>query len=199
MKLPSWFSSTKKAAAAPPTTAELATKVAEAEEAHRAALTRVEGARAELANDRTESAAQALRAAKAEAEDVGEMLAILRADLATAQRRDADAELARLNAEADALESDLAPNMRDAEEERLIEAEVAAWTSVVDARLAREAHCAEHDVRCEVYRRLCERLMRTPSPTRNHQDIFPVRKVLEEMAGKASGARRRLISSLARA
>lgn len=199
MKLPSWFSSTKKAAAAPPTTAELATRVTEAEGAHSAALARVGGARAELATDRTESAAEALRSAKVAVEDIEEMLKILRADLAAAQGRDAEAELARLKAEADALELDLAPNMRDAEEERLIEAEVAAWTSVVDARLAREAHCAEHDVRCEVYRRLCEQLTRTPSPTRNHRDIFPVRQALEEMAGEASGARRRVINSLARA
>jgi len=199
MKLPTWFSSTKKAAAAPPTTAELATKVAEAQEAHTAALSRVEAARAELAANRTESAAQALREAKAEVGDVEEMLAILSADHAAAVGRDSEAELARLNAEADAMELELSPERIDSEERLLLEQEIAAWSRLLEIRDRRKAHCEGHEERVAAYVRLCTTLGREPNSTRNHVGLdVPVRAALKEMAQTATGYRRRFIEHLGR-
>lgn len=199
MKLiPAWFSAPKKTEK-PPSSAEIATKLAEAELDHRAAEARVDAARARLAAERTDAAREALRAAKLEFDDVGEMLAILRSDQAAAAARDAEAERARLSSEADGLEDQLNANVPDAEGERLLAAEVDAWSKLIELRIARAEHQAERERRVERYRRLCAQLDRSLVATRNGVGlVFPVREALESLAKQAGqGSRRDLIANIA--
>jgi len=183
MRLPAWFSSTKKSASTPPTTEELEAKVVAAEQAHTAAVARVEAARADLATDRSEGAAQALREAKAEVEDVVEMLAILRADHGAALERAAavrrEQELAQAEAEG------LALTVRD-EEQSLLREENEAWRRLIDVRLKRDAAFAARERRMDAYRSLCNRLELDPAPIHNSLDVpFSAREALRVMAREA--------------
>lgn len=200
MQLPAWFSAPKKANK-PPTSAEIAAKLAEAENDLRAAGERVEAARDRLAAERSDAAREALRAAKLEVDDVTEMLAILRGDQAAAAARDAEAERARLSAEADGLEDELNASVPDAEGERLLAAEVDAWRVLVEIRIARTEHQTARERRLEIYRRLCAQLDRSPVATRNGVGLIPpVREALKNLAQQAGqGPRRDLIANIAQA
>lgn len=100
MKLPPFFSSKP---SAPETAAELAVKVAEAEQAHRAALEVVEAARSTFAAERTEAAQAVHKKARDAAADLADMLSILRDEHAAAGAKEAAEERARLEAKLRAL------------------------------------------------------------------------------------------------
>jgi hypothetical protein len=106
MKLPTFFSVKK--AATPATASELLAKVTEAEAAHKAALERVEAARAALATERTAEALAAHRTAVSEAADVEVMLGILRDEHAAAAAGEAAAERVRIHAKLEELNKTLA-------------------------------------------------------------------------------------------
>ena len=91
LKLPNWFSTSKKADLS---SAEVALKVQTAVDAHAAAQARVEEAQVTLAAERSAPALEALRAAKDDAENVALMLAILREDQQAAIDRERERHLA---------------------------------------------------------------------------------------------------------